>query len=330
MKIRFGIVGTGKIVEEFIEAVSDFSEIEISSLYSRTLEGGEAFAKTHNIDTVFTDLDLMIKNSGINAVYIASPNSLHCSQSIKFLENKIAVLCEKPLASNEKEVKMMIEASVKNNTLFMEAIKTVYMPNFKRVKDNLKKIGEIRSVYINFCQYSSRYDKFREGIVLNAFKRELSNGSTMDIGVYPVYFAITLFGEPISVSSQGYKLHTGVDGAGVIILKYDSFSVILNHSKINNSYLLSEISGEEGAILIEKMQVVEKATLKNRSGESTILTYKEEKKQMYYEIEEFIDCYKKNQNESKINPHKISEIVMKVLDKSRKDIGIVFPADKNF
>ena len=327
MKIRFGIVGSNVIVEEFIEATSHFNEIEITSIYSRKIETGEKIADKYEIKNIFTDIDEMIKSGEIDAVYIASPNALHCSQSIKFLENKIAVFCEKPLASNEKEVEMMVEASKKYNTLIMEAVKTVYMPNFEIIKEKLHTIGEIRSVYSSFCRCSSRYDDYKKGVILNAFKKELSNGSTMDIGLYPVYFVCALFGEPEKVDAQGYLLSTGVDGAGSMMLKYPEFTAIINHSKIATSNIPSEIIGEEGSIIIEKISTVE--NVKFRYNDGTVLSYhnNEEKEKMHYEIEEFIKMYNENKIESDKNPHENSLKVIKILDKARQCINVVFDCD---
>ncbi|WP_341467137.1 hypothetical protein [Clostridium septicum] len=78
----------------------------------------------------------------------------------------------------------MIKVAKENNVVLMEAMKTTLFPNFKIIKDNLYKIGKVRRYFASFCQYSSRYDKYKSGEILNAFKPELSNGSLMDIGVY--------------------------------------------------------------------------------------------------------------------------------------------------
>lgn len=128
------------------------------------------------------------------------------------------VLCEKPFATNKRDAEEMINCARENNVLLMEEMRLTCTPNFQNVKNNLDKIGKIRRYSANFCQYSSRYDKFKEGIVLNAFKRELSNGALMDIGVYCIHPMVNLFGRPNSLKANAVKLSTGVDGEGSIIL----------------------------------------------------------------------------------------------------------------
>lgn len=327
--IKFGIIGTNFIVDNFIEATKLISEISITSLYSRTNETGTNFCKKHSIPNLFTNIDDMIASNTIDAIYIASPNSLHFSQSIKFLQNKIAVLCEKPLASNEKEVSLMIRASKENNTLLMEAFRPIHNPKFKFIKEKLKEIEPIRSVFANFCQYSSRYNKYKEGIILNAFNPDFSSGSTMDIGLYPVYLVTSLLGFPKKIESQNFILNTGVDGSGCMLLKYDEFSAIINHSKISNSFIASEIAGEKGNIIIEKIATLEKIFIKYPNGEEeTILIDDYKKNDMYYEILHFITLLKNNEIESFDNPLCNSLKVIRILESSRKQNGIIFKADK--
>lgn len=325
--IRFGIIGTNTITDNFLNAAKDCSDFKLNAIYSRKFETGQSFGEKYDINNIFTDLDEMITSKTIDAVYIASPNSIHFSQAKKFLENKIAVLCEKPLASNLKEVKELIELSKKHNTLLMEAIRTIHNPNYNIIKNNIHRLGKIRNVFGNFCQYSSRYDKYKEGIILNAFKTEFSNGSTMDIGLYPFYFVMGLFGFPTEYKSLGTMLESGVDGAGTALLKYPDFVAIINHSKINNSYIPSEIMGENGSIIIEKISLLEKITLKLKDGTTEELTVPRKENDMYYEISEFLKCYKEKKVESSENPHVRSIEVAEVMESSRKSIGTVFPTD---
>ena len=326
--VRFGIIGTNFITETFLEGAALCPEFKLEAVYSRTLERGREFGEKYGAPHIFTDLDEMIESGKIDAVYIASPTSLHHRHTLKFLEAGIGVLCEKPLGSNLREVREMVETSERKGVLLMEAIRTLHNPNYGVIRENLGRIGKIRGVYANFCQYSSRYDKFREGVVLNAFLPQFSNGSTMDIGLYPFYFVLGLFGKPEGISSYGTVLSSGVDGAGTALLKYGDMVATVNHSKINSSTLPSEITGEEGSIVIEKISLLERVTLKLRNGQEEELTIEREKNDMYYEIREFLDCYSKGEHESRDNPHSNSLLVAEIMEKARKEIGVTFPADQ--
>ncbi|MGL4393293.1 MAG: Gfo/Idh/MocA family protein [Fusobacteriaceae bacterium] len=332
--IKFGIIGRNFIVDRFLEAAKSVEDFELTAIFSRSKESGQEFAEKYGVKNIYTDIDIMISEKKIDAIYIASPNYLHCQYAIKFLNAKIPVLCEKPLASNEKEIRLMIEASQKNNTLLMEAMRGMYNPSLKNIRDNIHKIGKVRGFYGNYCQYSSRYDKYKSGIIENAFKPELSNGSLLDIGIYPTYFALSLFGEPKEIQAEGIILSTGVDGAGSFLMKYDDFVATINHSKVANSFIPSEIIGEDGTITIEQISVMAKVTLKYKEDgifkEEDITNYfpKEISSDMYFEIKHFIELCQAKKSESDKNPHKNSLMVAKVLDEVRKQLGVIYPADK--
>lgn len=269
----------------------------------------------------------MAVSQEIDAVYIATPNSYHAEQAILFLQNGKHVLCEKPLAVNATEVARMIQAAKDHNALLMEAMKSTLLPNFKVIQDNLHKIGPIRRYFASYCQYSSRYDKYKEGIVLNAFNPEFANGSLMDLGVYCLYPLITLFGEPKEVKATGIMLDSGVDGEGSVILKYDDKDAIVMYSKITNSYLPSEIQGEKGSIMIDKIHTAEKVEIHYTDGTVEQLTVDQSHPAMYYEVKEFIELINRGKTESDTNSYKNSYTTIQVLDKVRDEIGLVYQSD---
>lgn len=325
--IRFGVVGTNNITDWFLQGAANVKDFVLTAVYSRSEEKGKAFAEKYNASYVFTNLEEMAKSDVIDAIYIASPNALHGEQTILFLNHKKHVLCEKAFASNVKEVQQMIETAKKNNVILMEAMKTTEVPTFKAVKENLHRIGKVRRYFGSYCQYSSRYDKYKEGIILNAFKPELSNGALMDIGVYCIHPMVNLFGKPKELKANAIMLASGVDGEGSILFKYEDMDGIAIYSKITNSNLSSEIQGEDGNIIIERINKFEKAKIIFRDGREEDLSQAHIEEDMCYEIEKFITLIKKDDMESSFNSLQISQWVMEIMDEVRKQIGLVFPAD---
>ena len=326
-KIRFGIIGTNIITEKFIEAAFKCEHFELSAVYSRTYERGQLFASKYDVKHVFTDLEELLTSDVVDAMYIASPNAMHAKQAILCLNHQKHVLCEKPLASNLSEVQAMITAAKKNNVVLMEAMKTTLFPNFKMIKDHLDKIGTIRRYFASFCQYSSRYDAYREGTVLNAFNPELSNGALVDIGVYTIAPMISLFGLPSEIKASAYLLESGVDGEGTVIFKYPNMQGTVMYSKISNSYVPSEIQGEEGSIIIDRINEMNTVTIRYRNGQSEQISIPQIENNMTYEVEEFIQLILNQKDESTINSFQFSYEVMQVLDEIRSQIGLVYPAD---
>ena len=158
----------------------------------------------------------------------------------------------------------------------MEAMKIPFIPTYSILKENIDKIGEVRKILTGYCQYSSRYDDYLMGKVQNAFRPELSNGALMDIGVYPLFLAVSLFGSPKEVRADGMILENGkgIDAYGNLNLIYEDKDAVVMYSKIYNSYLPTEIIGEEGSFLIEHPSEMDRLYFVNRKNgnEKTELT----------------------------------------------------------
>ena len=336
-KIRFGVVGTNFITDWVIAGAREDERFSLMAVCSRTQERGEEFAAKHNIPHVFTSLEEMVQSNVIDAVYIASPNYKHAEQSILAMRYGKHVLCEKPLASNAREARQMVKASKQYGVTLMEAMKSTLSPNFLAAKQNLHRIGTPRRYFASFCQYSSRYDKFKEGIVLNAFRPELSNGAMMDIGVYTLYPLIAIFGPPQSINAQGVVLSSGVDGQGAVNMQYDGFNATVLYSKIANSQLPAEIEGEEGNIIIDRIQTPVDVRFYHRQApasghekraEGESLSAPDTHNEYFYEVEEFINLIEQGRLESDINSHDCSVATMEVIDEVRRQLGVRYPADE--
>ena len=195
------------------------------------------------------------------------------------------------------------------------------------IQEQLSKIGTVRRYFASFCQYSSRYDAYRAGTVLNAFNPELSNGALVDIGVYTIAPMIALFGAPLAIKASAHLLESGVDGEGSVIFEYPQMQGTVMYSKISNSSLPAEIQGEEGSIIIDRINQMDQVTIHYRNGEVEEITLPQVEQNMVYEAEEFIQLILNQKHESAVNSFKFSYEVMRVLDEVRSQIGLVYPAD---
>ena len=336
-KIRFGVVGTNFITDWVIAGAREDDRFELAAVCSRTKERAEEFAAKHNIPHIFTSLEEMAASDKLDAIYIASPNYAHAEQSILCMNHGKHVLCEKPMAANAHEARRMVECSRKNGVTLMEAMKSTLSPNFLAAKANLNRIGTPRRYFASFCQYSSRYDKFKEGVVLNAFRPELANGAMMDIGVYTIYPLVVLFGKPQAINAQGVVLSSGVDGQGAVNMQYDGLNATVLYSKIANSQLPAEIEGEDGNILIDRIQTPidvrfyprqAPASGHEKRTEGELLSQPEEHNEYYYEVKEFIDLIEQGRVESEINSHENSITTLEIIDEVRRQLGVSYPADQ--
>jgi len=321
--INFAVIGTNWITEKFVNATRINNELSLSAVYSRTLQSAQLFADKFAVNCCFDNLDTLAQETNIKAVYIASPNSMHFEQSMKMLKAGKHVICEKPLASNAKQVELLFQTALENNVILFEAYMTAHLPNFKQIKDNLPKLGQLRKANIHYCQYSSRYPAYVAGKKPNTFNPQFSSGSIMDIGYYCIAFTVALFGKPNKIQASAHLLESGVDGCGSAMLDYGDFSVTIDHSKISNSQLSNEIQGENGSLLIKHVALCESVLLCQEN--KTDLTVDQVDNSMSYEASFFA----KQITENKINYEAMlrAKVTSAVITEIRRLTGVKFPED---
>ncbi|AIR64997.1 Gfo/Idh/MocA family protein [Cedecea neteri] len=323
--IRFAVIGTNWITRQFVDAAHESGKYKLTAVYSRSLEQAQSFANDYPVEHLFTSLDELAQSDVIDAVYIASPNSLHGPQSLLFLSHKKHVICEKPLASNLAEVEAAIACARENQVVLFEAFKTASLPNFIALQQALPKVGKIRKVLLNYCQYSSRYQRYLDGENPNTFNPAFSNGSIMDIGFYVLASAAALWGEPQAVHATASLLDSGVDAHGTVQLHYGDFDVTLLHSKVSDSTIPSEIQGEAGSLVIEKISECQRVTFIPRGGKPQDLSQPQHINTMLYEAETFARLVEENE----VNHAGLvtSRITSALATKIRRQTGVKFPAD---
>lgn len=325
--MKFGVIGTNFVSDFFMEGASFEKECEVVAVCDVFEDKAQAFKDKYNIPYAFTSYKDMAEANLIDAVYIAVPNGLHHEIAKYFLEKKIPTFCEKPLASNSKEVKDLIEIAKANNVYFHEGLVSLFGPNFKIVKENLGLVGNLRQVNINFSKYSTRYDAYLRGENPTTFQSKLSNGATMDLGVYCVALVVGLFGKPTKILSTATLVETGADVAGSSIFDYGEFVVSLSYSKVCDANPLCEICGELGTIHVDHPSLLNSVSFTNRKTKETKSIGVEPKYNFFYEISEMITQIKEGKTESLSVPLQLSNDIHEVLTEMRKQCGIVFPAD---
>ncbi|WP_194091501.1 Gfo/Idh/MocA family protein [Vibrio hibernica] len=325
--LRLAIIGTNWITERFVQAALEVNEFELTAVYSRDTKRAQAFAAPFNPQAIpFTDLETMAKSDTFDAVYIASPNSLHYEQSVLMLENGKHVICEKPVASNITQAEHMYQVAEQHNVVLFEAFKTEYLPNFKLIHDHLPKLGKLHKVSIHYCQYSSRYQRYLDGENPNTFNPAFSNGSIMDIGFYCVSSAVALFGEPDSIKASAHLLESGVDAHGSAILTYPDFEVVICHSKVSESTLPTELQGEAGVMLIPHISECDHVVVKLRGEDPVTYQVPQAENTMTYEVSLFAEQIKTGElcKKAKVRALGVSRITTEI----RRQTGVIFPADK--
>lgn len=311
--MNFLIIGTGHISERLADALLRLG-ITPYAVYSRSEAGAREFCKKTSTARAYTSLTDALADSRCEAVYVASPPLLHKEHTIASLLAGKHVLCEKALATSYAEYLDMRNCADRCERVLLEAMRPAFDPITDEIARAVGKIGKIKSARLVFGQYSSRYDAFKAGTVMNAFNPEMKNSALYDLGVYPIYMAVRLFGEPFDISSRSVYLENGFEGEGAITLFYENFEVSVEYSKIRDMKSGGEIVGEGGTVSFDRINAPESLTVTDTlAGVSRAPVFPCENN-MVYEAEAFINMV--NGDSSYATHTERSEAVMRLLDRA--------------
>ena len=334
--IRFGFIGTGRISDWVLKGANEDPRISVRAICSRTEEAAKVFIARHpelSGARIYTSVQELAEDPDIDAVYIGTPNQTHHGYALTLLNAGKNVLCEKPFAVSAEEARQMAEAARANGCLLMEAMISTFNPNFRAFADKIYSIGALRQYSSNYCQYSSKYEGLKNGITASCFQSGTA-GALRDIGIYALYPLVSLFGRPERTSSCLTVFQTSegpTDIHGSIVLDYGQMQASVTYSKVCDSLVPTELSGEGGNLILDDIRIARKTEFAPHNPPSsgqgpkpvrTVISEGLEHNEYYYEFKEFADLIEAGKTESEINSLDTSIITMEIIDRSLQENGL--------
>ena len=318
--IKWGIIGLGNIAQKFAEDLSLIEDAELVAVASRSKVKANNFSTKFNVKQAYNSYEDLAKDPNVEAIYIATPHSFHKEHAILCMKHKKAVLCEKPFAMDSNEVDEMITEAKDNNVLLMEALWTFFLPHYKYLLDTVKNqsLGKLEKLEADFG-FKAAYDL--EGRFL---KKEIGGGSLLDIGIYPIFAALSTLGKPKNIEANASFYETGADSKCNMLFNYDDSKAILK------STLLKETKSE--AIYTFTDGVLK---LNTRFHEPTTITIIQNDMETtkdfpykgfgyYYEILHFNQLLRDDKKESDVMTFEFSKLLIETIDKVRNLIRLEY------
>ena len=215
-KVKWGVLGTAGIAAGCtIPGMQKADSCELYAIAGRSIEKAEAFKEKFGFTKAYEGYDALLADPEVEAVYIPLPNNIHAKWVIKALEAGKHVLCEKPIAMNESELRDMFLCAAKNERILAEAFAYLHSPYVEALKEVISsgEIGEID--YIDTAFLTQDYSEdFR-------LHKELGGGGIYDIGCYCTSMILTLVDSDIEYVKADAELDkTGVDHMASVLLKF--------------------------------------------------------------------------------------------------------------
>ena len=329
---NFGVIGTSWITDSFIKSAEATQKWKLAAVYSRKEDAARAFGDKYSVTKTHTTISSLAADSSLQAIYIASPNSLHYEHATTILKAKKHVIIEKPATSTVAELDALFALAKENGVFLIEAYRHIQEANFKILRRALleqKKLGTLFGASLTYANYSSRYNNVLAGEVPNVFSLDFSGGCLVDIGVYPIAFAVALFGKPKSQTYAPYICATGVDAGGFVTLNYDGFAVQINQSKCYTSAAPSEFYGENGTLTVNATTDIDSVKFADRKTKQTEeLAGPKVELNLQEEADEFARIISEGDHKAAAQLEQWSRDIIEITTDLRKQNGIVYGAEK--
>ncbi|MFT5752529.1 MAG: putative dehydrogenase [Flavobacteriales bacterium] len=319
--IHWGILGCGHIAAKF---AADLLLTEGGSLYgvgSRSSEKATEFAATFQATTAYGSYAELIQDPVIDIIYIATPHSFHKEHTLRCLAHKKAVLCEKPFAMNLEEAEEMIAFAKAQQTFLMEALWTYFLPHFSFVLDQIASgsLGKVTHLKADFGFEAAYAPNGR------LFNKKLGGGSLLDVGIYPIFTALSLLGPTDQIEARATFGPTGVDHHCYMRLQYPNAVIASLESSIDRK------TATECHILLEHGEI----HIQSRFHEPTSVTilandvlsiheFPTLGHGYHYEILHCQEMLVEGRIESTQMPFAKSKQLLQMLDKIRQVIGLKY------
>ena len=324
--LKLGVIGTGAISHHFIEAAHTSGEYQLVAVYSRQLETAATFASRYQDIQLFDQVEDFFKSS-FDVVYIASPNSLHFAQAKTALSAGKHVILEKPAVTQPQEWLDLRHTAEKNHCFIFEAARNYHEKAFTIIKNFLAD-KQILGADFNYAKYSSKMPDLLAGLRPNVFSDRFAGGALMDLGIYPIYTAVRLFGKALDTSYQGQQLENSMDLNGDGILFYPDFQVHIKTGKNITSNLPCEIYTADGTLRLDTIEHIRSAIFTDHKGNDIHLPIQQATHTMAEEVAAFANMITQPNQSLYQNWLNDASHVHHLLYSMRQKAGIRFEAEK--
>ncbi|MEV7766545.1 Gfo/Idh/MocA family oxidoreductase [Microbacterium sp. NPDC086615] len=324
--LHWGILATGGIAHAFTSDLRT-AGLDVAAVGSRRIESAREFAATYDIPHAHGSYEELVSDPTVDIVYIAPPHPGHVDNALLALDHGKHVLVEKPFTLNETEAAIIRDRAAEKGLLAMEAMWTRYLPHMVRIREIIAEgtLGEIRVVSADHTQKISTDPAHR----LNAL--ELGGGALLDLGIYPISFAVDVLGLPESVSAVARLSDTGSDAdvATLFVHPGGALSTTVSSSRGAGANT-AQIVGTEARIEIDRVWYTP-TSFRVVSPAGDLLeefTTSIEGRGMQFQAEAAERFVAAGVTSSDVLPIDETVAIMGVLDEVRRQIGVVYPGER--
>ena len=321
--LRWGFLSAGGIATS---VAADFliAGMKIQAVGARDLAKANAFADKFAIPNRHQGYEALVNDPEVDAVYVSTPHPWHHQHALLALNAGKHVLLEKPFTINAREAQEIYELATAKKLFVLEAMWTRFLPSMDAIFSviNSGVLGDIKLVIADHSQYLPHVPRLWEP--------ELGGGALLDLGIYPVSFAIRILGLPDHATAKSTLTGQGVDETTSIIFEYaNGAQATLTTTMTAAGPVNASVIGTYGRIEIAKPFYNQTSFKVYNQGNEVIQEYNEKIEGIGRQFQglHLEKCVAKGLLESPVLSVKESVEIMKVMDSLRAQVGIKYPTE---
>ena len=325
--IRWGIIGPGYIATQFARDLRHVPDDAVIAAVASSRPGGaDRFMEEFGVSRVHSSYSDLVADPEIDAVYVATPHTGHHAAALLAIEAGKHVLVEKPVTVNARQAGELIDAARAQQVFFMEAMWTRFLPHIAYVHDVIAS-GRLGDIKYLFAEQGLWFDPADEDHRL--FDPALGGGALLDLGVYPVSFALSILGIPETITSVADMTERGVDAQTTSVFQYGNGThAICTTNLLATTRTGAVIAGTKGRIEIEpRWMTPSNVRVITDDGVVEVRRNDYVGHGLREEAAEVARCIRSGLKESPLMPHSFTLLTMRTLDTIRRQIGLSYSDD---
>lgn len=314
-KMKLAILGAGGIASTMAKTVREMDEVCLYAVAAREEERAKKFAEEYGAEHFYGSYEEMLKDDGIDLVYVATPHSHHYEHAKLCISYGRPVLCEKAFTRDTREAEELLAYAKEKGVFITEAMWVRYMPMSVTLKDILKegRIGDVVGLTANLG-YSLMH-------VERMVRPELAGGALLDLGVYTLNFATWVLGDDVrDITTCVVRHDTGVDKQEFVdLVYYDGTVAGLFNTMQATTDRKGYIYGTKGHIVVDNINNYEAFHIYNNQYELVETIRRPQQISGYeYEVRACKKALEEGRLECEEMPHEHTLKIMRLLDAIRE------------
>lgn len=321
--VQWGILGCGAIAHKLAEAITKTKQCQITAVASRSAERASAFASKWGAPIALSSYEELVSHPDLDVIYIATPHSHHYAHTKLALSAGKNVLCEKAFTVNAQQLELLIQMAKDNGLFLMEAMWTRFLPGVEQAMELIHSgaLGVVNALSADFGFYAPFKSDSR------LFNPSLAGGALLDIGIYPLFLSLLLFGAPDKYWSDSVLSRDGIDLSTSMLLRHPgNIHSHLFATLTANTPTTATIYGSEGSLHFhEKWFTPVPFTIRGNQGAEQLFEIPATINGYEYEVDEVNNCILRGKMESDRMPLAKSLELLRMMDRIRKNNGVIYP-----